>query len=80
MAVSEASEVAVMEIWLIDSPDPKPMHHGLPQGHYNQLAPVGVHSLNDFWNECYRTKGIANQTLQQDVQCIYVQSICIRDW
>ena len=32
-----------------------------------------------FWNKWYRTKGLAVQNLQQDVQCIYVQSICIRD-
>ena len=56
------------------------MHHGPPWGHYNHFAPAGVNFFNDFWNECYRTKGIAIQTLQQDIQCIYVQSICIRDW
>ena len=47
---------------MIDSPDPKPMHHGPLWVHYNHFVPVGVHLLNDFWNECYRTKGIAVQT------------------
>ena len=47
MAVSETSEVAVMEVWLIDSPDPKKIHHGPPWGHYNHFAP-GVHLFNDF--------------------------------
>ena len=76
MAVSEASMVAVMEVWLIDSPDPKTNASWVTQS----FAPVGVHLLNDFWNECYRTKGIAVHTPQQDVQCICVHHICIRDW
>ena len=37
------------------------MHHGPPWDQFNHFASVGVHLLNDFWNECHMTKGIAVQ-------------------
>ena len=46
-AVSETNEVAVMEVWLNDSPDPKANASWATKGHYNHFAP-GVHLFNDF--------------------------------
>ena len=63
MAVFETSEVAVMEVWLIDSPDPK--------ANASWATTMILHLVftcsMTFWNEWYRTKGLAVQNLQQDV-------------
>ena len=46
MAVSETSEVAVMEVWLIDSPDPKTNTSWATKGALQSFC--GVHLFNDF--------------------------------
>ena len=48
MAVSEARKVAVMEVWVLDSPDPKTNASWATLGPLQSFAPVGVHLLNDF--------------------------------
>ena len=47
MAVSETSEVAVMAVWLNDSPDPKANASWATKGPLQSFAP-GVHLFNDF--------------------------------
>ena len=47
MAVSETSEVAEMEVWLNDSPDPKANASWAIKGPLQSFAP-GDHLFNDF--------------------------------
>ena len=47
MAVFETSEVAVMEVWLKESPDPKANASWVTKGPLQSSAP-GVHLFNDF--------------------------------